>query len=277
MEEIKDIEIAEVRRLTESIKNKYNYDFSEYALSSFKRRISRIINIHNFKNVDDLIVKLLLDKTYFEAFLSELTVNVTEMFRDPTFWVNLRDNILPHLFKHKDKVRIWHAGCSSGEEVLSMTILLKEMGVLNQTSIIASDIDQKILTKARSSSYNLKNMELNRKNYERAKGESQLTNYYTEQDNQARFDTDLFENVIFKEYNLVSNESFSKFDIVLCRNVLIYFNQSLQNKVLKNIHESLFLGGYLAIGSKESLIWCDHVNKFNCIDNEEKIYKKVKE
>ncbi len=277
MEELRDIEISEIRRLTETIKNKYGYDFSEYALSSFKRRVGRIMSIHNFKSIDNLVTKLILDKHYFQTFLSELTVNVTEMFRDPTFWISLRNDTLPNLFKNKDKVRIWHAGCSSGEEVLSMTILLKEMGVLNRANIIASDIDQKILNKARKASYTLKNMEVNDQNYDRANGNYNLAKYYTKEGNNTIFDEDLLANVLFKEYNLVSSQSFSKFDLILCRNVLIYFNQSLQNKVLKNIHESLYLGGYLAIGSKESLIWCDAINKFNCINKEEKIYKKVKE
>jgi chemotaxis protein methyltransferase CheR len=277
MEYVKDIEIEEVRKITGIIQSKYKYDFSEYALSSFKRRINRILNIHHFTNVDQLIDKLILEPDYFHTFLSELTVNVTEMFRDHSFWLTLRKDILIPLFKEKEKVRIWHAGCSSGEEVFSMAIYLKEMGVLNRTSIIASDIDKDILAKAKAGKYNIKNMDVNTKNYERAQGKFKLSAYYQQQDNFVTFDPTLLENIIFKEYNLTSQEAFSKFDLVLCRNVLIYFNQNLQNKVLKSIHESLFINSYLAIGSKESLIWCDHVSKFNCINNEEKIYKKVKE
>lgn len=145
MEYVKDIEIEEVRKITEIIRSKYKYDFSEYALSSFKRRINRILNIHHFKSVNELVDRLILDPTYFHTFLSELTVNVTEMFRDPSFWITLRKKILEPLFQEKEKVRIWHAGCSSGEEVFSMAIYLKEMGVLERSSIIASDIDQDIL------------------------------------------------------------------------------------------------------------------------------------
>lgn len=275
MEYIKDIEIGEVRKITETIKKKYNYDFSEYALSSFKRRIHRILNIHHFKSVDELIDKLVIDPTYFTIFLSELTVNVTEMYRDPSFWINLKKEILEHLFKEKEKVSIWHAGCSSGEEVISMTILLKEMNVLHRTNIIATDIDQQILKKAKKGIYHLKNMELNNKNYERANGLTKLSDYYTIKDNLVTFDSSLLNTVFFKEHNLTSQQTFAMFDLILCRNVLIYFNQSLQNKVLKNLHESLFMNSYLAIGSKESLIWCDYVNKFRCIDQEEKIYKKV--
>jgi chemotaxis protein methyltransferase CheR len=214
---------------------------------------------------------------FFEEFLSEITVNVTEMFRDPTFWKVLREQIIPNILLNHDKISIWHAGCSSGEEVFSMAIMLREMEVLDKAKIIATDIDTAIINKAKLGTYSLKNMDLNSKNYEKAMGKATLQKYYQESGNEAILDKSLVQNVSYRRHDLVKGGVFSKFDLVLCRNVMIYFNQNLQNEVLIKLHESLFKYGYLVIGSKESLIWCDISNKFIVVNNEEKIYKKVKD
>lgn len=272
-----DIEIADIKKITEVVKQKYDYDFTNYAMSSFKRRVQRILDLFKLSSVEALIKKISEDKDFFEEFLVEITVNVTEMFRDPSFWRVLRDDIIPAILLNHEKIRIWHAGCSSGEEVFSMAILLKEMGVLHNAQIIATDLDKEILRKARSGKYSLKNMELNEKNYIRFQGVSSIKDYFTEQKGYAQMDQSLVDNVSFREHDLVKGDVFNKFDLVLCRNVMIYFNQSLQNEVLKKFHESIFKFGYLIIGSKESLIWCDIANKFIVVNNEEKIYKKFKE
>ena len=270
-----DIDIADVKRVSEAIRNRYDYDFTNYALSSFKRRVMRILELNRF-SVDTLIMKL-EDPSFMEYFLNEITVNVTEMFRDPSFWRILRDEVLPSILLNHDKIRIWHAGCSSGEEVLSMAILIKEMGIINQVSVIATDLDMNILERARRATYSLKNMELNEKNYIRFQGTKSLTDYYTVKNDMAVMDPSLLENVSFRKHDLVKGPVFNKFDLVLCRNVMIYFNQQLQNEVLKKFHESLFKYGYLAIGSKESLIWCEIANKFIVVNNEEKVYRKIKD
>jgi chemotaxis protein methyltransferase CheR len=282
-----EIEIADLRKLTQLIKDKYNYDFKDYAISSFKRRIKRVIEIYKFKSVEALIQKIETQPSFFEEFISEITVNVTEMFRDPTFWRVLREQIVPSILQSHDKISIWHAGCSSGEEVFSMNILLSEMGVLDKAKIVATDIDTSIIDKAKKGVINLKNMELNNKNYAtfRTKSDSTtpdtqvytLSKYYKEVDNTAILDRSLIDNISFRKHDLVQGQVFSKFDLVLCRNVMIYFNQTLQNNVLYKLHESLFKYGYLSIGSKESLIWCDIANKFIVVNNEEKIYKKIKD
>ncbi|MCG8385262.1 MAG: protein-glutamate O-methyltransferase CheR [Cytophagales bacterium] len=272
---MKDIDIADLRRITELIKTKHSYDFTNYAMSSFKRRIVRILELYNL-TVDGLIVKLSQPK-FLEEFLNEITVNVTEMFRDPSFWRVLRDDIIPAILLNHQKIRIWHAGCSSGEEVFSMAILLKEMDILHNVQVIATDLDTNILERAKSGAYNLKNMDLNEKNYIRFQGTGSLKDYYQEVNGKAVMDKSLVMDVSFRKHDLVKGGIFNKFDLVLCRNVMIYFNQALQNEVLKKFHESLFKYGYLAIGSKESLIWCDIANKFIVVNNEEKIYKKIKD
>ena len=274
---MQEIHIVDIRKLTEIIKTKYGYDFSNYAISSFKRRILRILELYKFNSVDALAKKIGDEPAFFEEFISEITVNVTEMFRDPSFWRIIRDKILPNILLNHKKVSIWHAGCSSGEEVYSMTILLKEMGILENSKIIATDIDDQILERARSGVFTVKNMELNEKNYVRFRGENELNKYFEVKNGLAYMDKSLVKDVSYRKHDLVKGIVFNKFDIVICRNVMIYFNQNLQNEVLKKLHESIFKYGYLAIGSKESLIWCEIANKFIVANNEEKIYKKIKE
>lgn len=272
---MKEIDIADLKKITEVVKSKYKYDFTNYAMSSFKRRISRILEMNNM-TIETLMRKL-NEPAFLDDFLNEITVNVTEMFRDPSFWRVLRDDIIPGILLNHKKIRIWHAGCSSGEEVFSMAIMLKEMDLLDSATLIATDLDTNILERAKKGEYNLKNMELNEKNYIRYQGVSSLKDYYKDVNGKAVMDKSLVENVSFRKHDLVNGDIFNKFDLVLCRNVMIYFNQTLQNEVLNKFHESLFKYGYLAIGSKESLIWCDIASKFIIVNNEEKIYKKIKD
>lgn len=274
---MQEIQIVDIRRLTETIRDRYGYDFTNYAMSSFKRRVLRIVELYKFSSMEALIRKISEDKPFFEEFISEITVNVTEMFRDPPFWRELRDKIIPNILLNHNKISIWHAGCSSGEEVYSMAVLLKEMDILDRAKIIATDIDEVIIEKAQSGIYTVKNMELNEKNYIRFRGTKKFPDYFEVKNGQAYMDKDLVKDVSYRKHDLVKGIVFNKFDLVLCRNVMIYFNQTLQNDVLKKLHESIFKYGYLAIGSKESLIWCEIANKFIVVNNEEKIYKKIKE
>lgn len=274
---MQDIQIIDIRKLTETIRDIYGFDFTDYAMSSFKRRIKRVLDLYKMNSVDQLTRKISEDRSFFEAFVSEITVNVTEMFRDPSFWRELREKIIPNILLNQDKVSVWHAGCSSGEEVYSMAILLNEMGILDNARIVATDIDDAILRKAKAGVCPVKNMELNEKNYIRFRGAADFNKYFQVKNNKAYMDTSLVNKVSFRRHDLVNGMVFSKFDLVICRNVMIYFNQTLQNKVLKKLHESIFKYGYLAIGSKESLIWCEISNKFIVVNNEEKIHKKIKE
>jgi chemotaxis protein methyltransferase CheR len=272
---MKEIDLADIKRITELIKSRYNYDFTNYALSSFKRRVIRILELEKM-SLETLILNL-EKKEFIQYFLNEITVNVTEMFRDPSFWRILRETIIPQILLNHQKIRIWHAGCSSGEEVFSMAILLKEMKIDKDVQLIATDLDTNILDRAKKARLPMKNMELNERNYIRFQGTGSLTDYYKIDNNEAVLHPSLLENVSFRQHDLVRGDVFNKFDLVLCRNVMIYFNQQLQNDVLNKLHESLFKYGYLAIGSKESLIWCDIASKFLVVNNEEKIYRKIKD
>ncbi len=269
-----DIDLNAIKEISGVLKSSWNYDFSEYATTSFMRRISRAKEIFRIGSNAELIVKIKSDKNFTEELVREITVNTTEMFRDPSFWRKLREDILPELAK-LSTIRIWHAACSSGEEVYTMAILLNEMGISNY-SIIATDINDEVIEKAKSGLYLNRNMELNTQNYNRFLGGVDFKKYYNHFSvDVVKMNPDLLRNVHFRKHDLVIGTPFSKFDLVLCRNVMIYFNMSLQNKVLSLIEQSLFSGSYLAIGSKESIAWCAASNHFKTISAEEKIYQKI--
>ena len=270
-----ELSISELRKITEVVKDKYSYDFTNYASSSFKRRILRILELKKI-SLEQLVDLILKNQFTKDAFLHEITVNVTEMYRDPSFWKTLRLQI-PEMLATRDKLRIWHAGCSSGEEVYSMLIMLKELNVLDRVEIIASDIDTSILQKAKEGKISNKNMELNISNYQRANGLADFNSYFSVEKENSVFSKTLLSTVSFREIDLVKAIPFTKCDMILCRNVLIYFNQILQNNVLKLFTDSMFMGGYLVIGAKESIAWCDVASKFATINLEEKIYKKIKD
>jgi chemotaxis protein methyltransferase CheR len=273
---ITDIDITDLKKITTLVQTKYGYDFRDYAMSSFKRRMIRLLELKSL-TPESLLKKLNDHPSFITEFLDEVTVNVTELFRDPSFWRLLRDEIIPAILTNNKEFRILHAGCSSGEEVVSMSILLNEMGIADNVSITATDIDPCILEKAVMATYPIKNMELNEKNYIRYQGKGKISDYYREDKGSAVFHKDLLKNVTFKRFDLVTGEVFNKFDLILCRNVMIYFNQVLQNEVLKKFHASLFKFGYLAIGTKESLMWCEFANRFICVNQEEKVYRKIKD
>lgn len=272
---MQEIDVADLRRISELIYERYNYDFRNYAMSSFRRRVLRILELKKL-TVPNLLSKLIDTPPFIHEFVDELTVNVTEMFRDPGFWKVIRDEVIPAIRKTQKKFTIWHAGCSSGEEVLTMAIVLDELGVLEDAQIIATDIDSAMLERGRAGIYPIKNMAVNEQNYNAYAGNSDGLSWYYEQVNgSVIFRNDLLNNVTFARHDLVMGQVFDRFDLVLCRNVMIYFNQELQNEVLKKFHESIVPNGFLCIGSKESLIWCDYGNRFLVVNNDEKIYRKM--
>jgi chemotaxis protein methyltransferase CheR len=270
-----DVGISDLKKIIEAIKGKYEYDFSNYALSSFKRRIVRILELKNI-TPDELINRIAINSFTKEDFLHEVTVNVTEMFRDPAFWKMIKQ-IVPVAIHNREKIRIWHAGCSSGEEVYSMLILLREMNLLDKAEIVASDIDKSILERAKEGKISKKSMEINKNNFFSYSGDKGIEKYFKEDKEFFYFDKTMLSQVSFREIDLVRAVPFSKFDIILCRNVLIYFNQALQNDVLTLFSNCLFSGGYIAIGAKESISWAEVANRFSPVNLDEKVYKKIKD
>jgi len=268
------LELEDLTPLTEAIFTKYGYDFGNYAPSSFKRRVLMVLRRHNLPGVPQLIEKLLHNPKFFEQFLLDITVNTTELFRDPSFWQAIRHQVVPVL-KQKPEINVWHAACSSGEEVLSLAILLHEEGLLNRANIYATDINNHVLRKAQQQEYPLRNLDLFTQNYNGTHPKAHLSDYYTVQDNQIKFAPWLIEAVRFKHHDLVMDQNFYKFDFILCRNVLIYFNPQLQHHVVQLLHHSLFLKGFLAIGAKESLMWSRLQEKFAEVNHPERIFQKI--
>lgn len=274
-EEIIQIELEEITKLTDAIFTKYGYDFGNYAISSFKRRILMVLKKYGLKSVDKLIQKILFDPAFFEQFVLDITVNTTEMFRDPTFYKALKQQVVP-ILATKPEFNVWHAACSTGEEVISLAILLDQEGILNKAKIYATDINHVVLQKAASAAFPVRNLDFYHENYVKTEFPGQLSDYYTIENGFMQFDKRLIQNVKFKHHDLARDVHFYKFDLILCRNVMIYFNQDLQNRVFELLHNSLFMNGFLCLGAKESLIWCKIADKFETVNSHEKIFRKIK-
>lgn len=255
-----------------SLNEKYGFDLTCYAVASLQRRLERFLVLHHFENVSLMTEKLLKDPVFFDVFVKEITVNTTEMFRDPGCWSIIRDELLP-LLKEMPSIRIWHAGCSSGEEVYSMAILLKEEGLFDKTKIVATDINRQVIHTATEGIYPAKTMELNDENYRKSGGKFSLSDYYTHQGSSIKMNPALLENVRFLKHDLSTGVPFSKFDIIICRNVMIYFNKELQEKVFNIFNQSLFKKGFVVIGKKETMLYYSGYSVFSEQNAVEKIYR----
>ena len=251
----------ELTDLLGSLKQKYGYDFTEYAQASVIRRISHYMQANKIASVQELQKILLEDEYTFSQFVMEFTVNVTEMFRDPSFYKSLRENVVKHLATYP-VIKVWIAGCSTGEEVYSLAILLKEEGLLNRTVIYATDINQRALNTAREGIYNMSLIKTYTSNYQKAGGKKAFSEYYTAKYDAAMINKSLKKHVVFSVHNLAVDGSFNEFQLIMCRNVLIYFNQSLQKKVINLFYNSLSPFGFLALGNKESLFLSDKHHEF---------------
>jgi chemotaxis protein methyltransferase CheR len=263
------------REFLESVKIVYGYDFTEYAEASVIRRISAFMESKKIDSLKELGKKLLKEETEFENFIQEFTVNVTEMFRDPPFYKSLRKNVLSRLATYPF-IKVWIAGCSTGEEVYSMAILFREEGLLERTVIYATDINQDALQKARDGISSINNMKAYTENYIKAGGKNSFSDYYKAKYNAVLWDKSLRQNMVFSAHNLAMDRSFNEFQLILCRNVLIYFNQSLQSKVINLFYESLCPFGFLGLGNKESLLFSDKQKSFEEVDRKEKIFMRTK-
>jgi chemotaxis protein methyltransferase CheR len=259
--------------LIEAMFRKYGYDFRNYSKASLKRRITRRMALDHIPSLSAMQERVLYDRAFFETVLLDLSINVTEMFRDASFYKALRAKVLPAL-KQNQFIRIWHAGCSSGEEVYSMAILLTEENLYDKTRIYATDFNEKILQTAKEGIYSAKVMKESSRNYLLAGGTSAFSNYYTARYDHAILTRELKKNILFSGHNLAQDSSFGEMDVIVCRNVLIYFNKELQNRVLSLFNESLVAGGFLCLGSKESIRFADCSADFADVDGEHKIYRK---
>lgn len=265
-----------LRYFLSEIRTRYGYDFSGYAQSSILRRITRFMKIYHYPNLEELINELVENETTFSKFLEEITVNVTEMFRDPFFYKSLKENVIPDI-KKAPHIRIWDAGCSTGEEAYSLSILLSEENCIEKSRIYATDINRKVLAIAADGIFNIRDMAKHTQNYRTLGGKFSFSNYYHAKYDRVIMADYLRRNILFSIHNLATDGSFNEFNLIVCRNVMIYFEKVLQEKVFKLFFESLPLFGYLALGNKESLALSNYRNYFEVVDHSQKIYRKIKE
>ncbi len=266
-------ERLEIELLLEAIQRRYGYDFRGYALASLRRRLWHRVQGEGLQTLSGLQERILHDPSCMERLLRDLSINVTEMFRDPSFHRALRERVFPLLRTHPF-IRIWNAGCSTGEETYSLAIALRETGLLDRARIYATDIDEPALDRARSGTFALERMQLYTENYLRAGGSEAFSSYYSADGDVARFDPALAAGTVFAQHNLVTDGSFNEFQLIVCRNVLIYFGPELQEEVLGLFGASMTRFGILALGRKESIRRSRYADDYEPLVEDERIYRR---
>jgi chemotaxis protein methyltransferase CheR len=269
-----ELEQLEVELLLEAVYRRYGFDFRQYAQASLKRRLYRRMALERVSTLSQLQDRLLHEPGSMEGLLLDLSINVTSMFRDPTFYAAFREKVVPALHTYPF-TRIWCAGCSTGEEVYSLAILLREEGLYERTRIYATDINENVLVTAREGVFPLERMKQYTQNYLRGGGKRDFSEYYVAAYDGARFSRSLVENVVFAQHNLAMDSAFNEFNVILCRNVMIYFDQELQERVHGLFYDSLERYGILALGHKESIRFTGYAGRYEEIDAEERLYRKV--
>ncbi len=247
-----DVEDVEIRLLLEGVQEVYGYDFRDYAAASIKRRLTQWLSESEFDTYSQAQGRLLREPELFFSLLQGITVNVTEMFRDPSFFRVLREQVIPFL-KTYPFVKIWHAGCATGEEAYSMAILLNEEGMAGRYRMYATDIDEVVLQKAAEGVMPMTEMQKYTRNYQKAGGTASFADYYTARYDRAILSADLKKNIVFAPHNLAVDAEFGEMNMVLCRNVMIYFKPALKERCLRLFDNSLLPGGFLCLGLKETL------------------------
>lgn len=268
-----DIELIEIDLLLEAIFRRYGYDFRSYARASIERRTRQFMSGTGCSSVSDMIPKLLHDEEFFSRLARYFSISVTEMFRDPFVYRAVREKVVP-LLRTWSHFKIWHAGCATGEEVYSLAIVLKEEGAYNRATIYATDFNDEALDKAREGIYEVGKVREATQNYQQAGGKASFSEYYHARYDAAAMDRSLKERITFANHNLAADEAFGEMQLIFCRNVLIYFNRELQNRVLWLLTESLAHGGFLCLGTKEDLQFTDVHALYDVVDAKAKIYKK---
>ncbi len=273
---LQEIQSVELDLLITAVKEAYGHDFSGYAKNSFLRRVEKGLKELQLEYISEIIPLVLHDRCLYERFFLNLSVNVTEMFRNPSFFLNLREEVLP-LVKNQKVIKIWMAGCSSGEEVYSLAILLKEENLYDQCLIYATDFNDQMLAKAQDGIYSLGKIRNYNRNYREAGGKSSFADYFRSDDKAIIMDRVLKKNIIFSLHNLAVEKEFSKVDILICRNVLIYFDKALQDTVFELFDHSLVSNGFLCLGLSESLYNSALAAKYTVFNDNLKIYRKSTE
>ncbi len=268
-----EIENIEIDLLLQGIHRRYGYDFRNYSKASLKRRLKHQIHSDGFKTTTDFLSRILYDENLFDNFLRNMSVTVSEFFRDPTFFKGIKKKVIP-ILKTYPYINIWHAGCATGEEVYSMMIFLEEQDMLKRSQIYATDFNTNSLEIAKKGVYPLHHFKTYSKNYIKAGGKTSFSDYYTAKYTSAKLHEYLKEHVTFAYHNLVTDRVFAEMNLILCRNVLIYFDKTLQNQVLSLFAESLCHRGFLCLGDKESLDFLDISHLFKPLLKREKIYRK---
>lgn len=268
------ITYPEIESLLEIVADKYDYDFRNYAPPTLLRRITLFLEQNKLRSANELIIRIKTDKSVFEALFAKLTICVTEMFRDPEIYHTLRTNVLPYLATYP-KINIWHAGCATGEEAYSMAILLTEYGLYERTQIYATDISNNALASAKEGVFSSESMELYEINYKKAGGQNSVHDYFNTKHNMLVVNPSLKKNILFSNHNLITDSVFAKMHLILMRNVLIYFNRPLQNRVLELADSSLVKKGFLCLGTKETLSFSDIISRYQEVDRKNRIYQKT--
>ena len=266
-------EDIEIRLLLEALYQRYHYDFRHYAQASVKRRLKQALEQLGFRSFSAMQDALLHDPAMLGVMLGYLTVQVSEMFRDPSYFRAIREKVTPHLRTYPS-LKIWIAGCSSGEELYSLVILFREEGLEDRTIFYATDINQDALARAEAGVYDLDRLKLFTENHRKSGGKSSLSDYYTAAYGKASFDKSLRKQVVFSDHSLVTDAVFAEMHLISCRNVLIYFDRPLQDRAIGLFADSLTRKGFLGLGSKESLRFSGHAGAFTDWVSEEKIYQK---
>lgn len=269
------LEELEIRLLLEGVFSHYGYDFRNYALSSVKRRIAKAVADEKLDSVSALQNKVLHDKECMGRLLLTLSINVTSMFRDPHFYLIFRTEVVPYLRTYPF-IRIWLAGCSTGEEVYSMAMLLQEEGLYERCRIYATDMNELVVQKAREGIFPLASMQHYTNNYLQAGGKRAFSEYYTAKYDSAIFKPALKQNIIFAAHNLATDSSFNEFQVIFCRNVMIYFNKTLQERVHNLLYESMSMFGILGLGSKETIKFTPREACYEELDTTTKLNRKVR-
>lgn len=271
-----DNEDIEISLILDAVKLKHGYDFTNYAHASMKRRLKKIMEDNHLKTISDMIPLIIYDYDFFRDFLHNVTVNVTEMFRDPLFFLSIRNTVIPYL-KTYPFIKIWAAGISTGEELYSLSILLKEEGIKDNFIIYATDFNDNVLEIAKKGIYPAADMKLHTANYQKSGGKESFADYYHADYDSVIFDSLLKKNVVFANHNLVTDGVFGEMNMIICRNVLIYFNKVLQDHVLELFSKSLRINGFLCLGTKESLEFSSITSLYEPVDKNARIFKKKRD